>query len=254
MEIAMTSLTETLARDSWRVTASESKDDRRNSTYWREVLITAPHPELPLYYGRHDPVRRTISETETQLALRAALGTGVVRVRIVNLRFADDTSVAVEVRVLLKAERPSDVPSEAAAIERGWSFVPAITVAIENAATAAREQARRDAATRYADRLLSAAAEGARKTAAALVRYDQRLAALDAEYDAEVRVQAQALVDSGAVERAAERDKNDPGVQPEAIAAVRRLLVETALADTSPYRSARVLTEHDVFPPAGDAK
>jgi hypothetical protein len=53
---------------------------------------------------------------------------------------------------------------------------------------------------------------------------------------------------------AAERDKNDPGVQPEAIAAVRRLLVETALADTSPYRSARVLTEHDVFPPAGDAK
>lgn len=235
----------------WRVTAAESKDDRRNGAYWRAVLVTAPHPELPFRFHRHGAERYTISETAAQLALRAALGPGVVRVRVTRPyapRTAEEDQLrAVEVRVLLKAERPSDVASEAAAVELGWSFVPAIADAIATSAAAVREQARRDAATRYADRLLGAAAESARKTAAALVRYDQRLAAIDAEYAAEVRVQAQALVDSGAVERAAERDKSDPGVQPEALAAVRRLLVETACTDVGTYRSARVLTERDVF-------
>lgn len=61
--------------DGWRVTAAESPKSTRqtpNGAYWREVLVTAPHPELPPYYGRH--ARRTISETEVQLALRASIG------------------------------------------------------------------------------------------------------------------------------------------------------------------------------------
>jgi hypothetical protein len=66
----------------WRVTAAESKDDRRNGAYWRAVLVTAPHPELPFRFHRHGAERYTISETAAQLALRAALGPGVVRVRV----------------------------------------------------------------------------------------------------------------------------------------------------------------------------
>lgn len=234
----------------WTVTAAKRVDDRVNKHYWREVLITAPHPDLPPPRLAANRERRALPTSALMLALRAAIGKSVAHVE--HSYHRDGVPPTLWVRVLIKAEKPSEIASEEEGVEHGCTIIPGIAKCIEAAAVQAREDARRDFATSYATRLLSAKVDVVVKEANALVRYDQRLAALDAELAAEVRAQAQKLLEGTQIDAAAERDRaEDPGVQPEALAAVRRLLVETAVKrlDDSPFYSPRGLAETDVFPP-----
>ena len=137
------------------------------------------------------------------------------------------------ITVTLVAERPSRIPTaeEAEGVIHGAGVVEAVREAA-NAAVAAYEVGyAAEHRTEQANHVLAQTVAQAREKARGIVRYEQRLAALRAEYAEECGVQAKAIIDSADPDEwvwAPDAEGKPRPIDPRIVRAVKARLVEEA--------------------------
>jgi hypothetical protein len=202
------------------VHAKNTKDHRHSKTYWREIQVVASAlPADVIAYAVAEHAKRLLPEEWQRFKAHH------------NSRWhgeAPSGSWTWKVR----AERPSKIipEAEAEAIARDV-LVPALIEAMHAATDAAIEKTRRETALKQATRIADWAGMQVYEKALAATRYDQRLAALDAELKAEVEVQAETFRREETIDKAvassAEGDEPET-FEPEAVEAAKQHFVRFA--------------------------
>jgi len=238
------------------VRVKATTDDRRRKQYYRTICVYAP--ELPEDVSAYD-IARQIQLHRSWSKLE------VGDVEAWGEKERGDAGATWTWRA--HAPRPSKILDEEEARELATRvFVPAITRAWYAAVKASAENKRRDLALDQARRIADWAAGKAFDEALAMTRYEQRLAALVAELQAEVAVQCRKLLDEGTFDTAvASEEACVPGArprtpcacpsdafEPEAIEAAKRHFPDFAKRKHSPghglfSNSAPLLTRSDLF-------
>jgi hypothetical protein len=260
----------------FEIEAKVAKDDRRNKLYYREVRVRLEVPEMSmLAMGpresapsfRPDVVASIVYRRLTADAPRSQIPSSRTLPQINFLDFEepywlaplngevwfshsyrDDPATHQYTWVFrLHAKRPSAIPSAVTATE--WTrlhVVPALKVAIGAAHAHAQEGRRRETAAHEANRVGLWAAKVVMERSRTATRYEQRLAALRAEMDAEIAVQARTFVNDGDFASGIERA--EAAMQPEAIEYAREHFVEYTKGWSTFMNIAPEWREGDLFP------
>lgn len=228
------------------VRVGERTDNRRRKRYTRRILVSTQDLSVSPHAVRTILARDDLLSGEY---CRQIADTG---------RFA--SSEGGWWRWEIPASRPKKILSEADAEKLARSvFIPALREAIVTAREEATEFARREQATRQASRIARWAGKRVRDRAKGIVRYEQRLAALTAELDAEIAVQSEKLLKDGdidkAVAKSAEAETKPETFEPEAIEAAKRLLRRFAdLSEDNIFRGPVEIKRSEVFPDEADGE
>jgi hypothetical protein len=223
----------------FKVRAKETKDHRRSRTYWRQVSVSADLPLRVSARDVRDRVRALLPAEHRKLSADS---------------FKDwarpDSATRATWGWNLTAERPSLIVSEEEALKLARDvLVPALAQALAAATAAGIEMLRRERAVDQADSLAKGAGRVARNRALDITRYEQRLAALQAELAAEAEVQMAKLLDGDEIDKSVAAHKDT--FEPEGVEAGKRLAPRYAVPQHGFMASYPDVTEAEVFGETG---
>lgn len=249
------------------VRAGKAKDDRRNKDYHIDVTVTLevafesnaerdriPHPgrvrdiaRKALHEGVSGIGRRLMFSTDMGTA-SSACGAKLTKF-LAHDAYFQWSPAHLHWTVRFAAERPSEIPAESTVVE--WTrehIAPVLGRAFLQAAEELRERERRKEATKQANHIGSWAANLVLDRAKKATRYDQRLAALRAEMDAEIAVQAEQIRDDRVVEDAVANADEQGAPEPEALAYAVANFEQRLVGWATPFRTSPEWRESDLFP------
>lgn len=243
------------------VHAAEPKDDRRNKDYHRDVTVALkvafennqerdriPHPAAVRAIARELLKKRGIHfHTDPDIAT-GACGAKLTRF-IAHDSYLQWSPAMLHWSVRFAAKRPSEIPAESTVV--AWvreHVVPALATAFRRAAEHKREHERRKEAVKQANHIGSWAANLVLDRAKKATRYDQRLAALQAEMDAEIAVQAEQMREDRVIEDAVANAEERGAPEPEALAYAVEHFDKRLVGWSTPFRTSPEWRESDLFP------
>jgi len=217
------------------VNVSKPQDDRRNRIYGRSVSASlhiafenaADRAALPSPRRIAVLTRRLLAERGCVAHADASKASIVLGAQFKGFDASDGywswSPAFLAFTAELRAQKPSEIPAEDDM--REWmreTVVPVLSEAFLLVVEETRETERRKKAVKQANHIGAWAASTLTERAKGVVRYDQRLAALKAEMEAELKVQAEAMREEEVIEKALDRTRIESGgetvFEPEAIA------------------------------------